>query len=111
VTDPLSENSLFDDLPLKVTNKITDMEKAEGKDLEGGEVYEELEALVGPETAKRLFDYYSGTSVYYPKRISIRLRHQQIRKDFKSGASYKELALRHGYSEQHIREITKERTK
>jgi len=72
---------------------------------EGDEVYEELAALVGPETAKRLFDHYSGSSVYYSKRISIRLRHRQIRDEFKKGASYRELGLKYGYGEKYVRTI------
>lgn len=71
------------------------------------EVYEELEALIGAELAKRVIDYYSGSNVYYPKRIGIRLKHRQIRDEFRNGASYKELVMRHGYTEQHIRKITR----
>jgi len=78
--------------------------------LEKDDVYEELKDIIGPEAAKRLVEYYAGTNIYYPKRIVKKLRNQQIRKEFKDGASYLELTARYGLSEQQIRNITKERT-
>jgi Mor family transcriptional regulator len=104
------EQSLFDDVAEK-TKSVTNPKKLEEKELEKEDVYEELEELVGAEVAKRIVDYYSGTNVYYPKRISLRLKHRQIRNEFNNGASYRELAVRYGYSEQYVREITKERDK
>jgi Mor family transcriptional regulator len=73
--------------------------------LEKDEVYEELKDIVGPEAAKRMVESYAGTNIYYPKRIVKKLRNQQIRKDFKDGASYLELTLRYGLSERHVRRI------
>lgn len=73
--------------------------------MEKDEVYEELKDIVGPEAAKRMVESYAGTNIYYPKRIVKKLRNQQIRKDFKDGASYLELTLRYGLSERHVRRI------
>jgi Mor family transcriptional regulator len=73
--------------------------------LEEDGVYEELIELVGEEAAKRIVDYYSGTNVYYPKRISLRLKHRKIRNEFKNGAGYRELSFKYGYSEIYIRTI------
>ena len=79
--------------------------------MEKDDVYEELKTIIGSEAAKRLIEYYSGTTVYYPKRLIKKLRNQQIRKEFKDGAKYGELTLKYGLSEQQIRNITKEKKK
>jgi Mor family transcriptional regulator len=106
------EQSLFDDLAEK-NRSVSIPREAEEKDLEKDDVYEELVELVGEEAAKRIVDYYSGTNVYYPKRISLRLKHRQIRNEFKNGAGYRELSSKYGYGERYIRIIIhgKERDK
>jgi Mor family transcriptional regulator len=73
--------------------------------LEKDDVYEELEELIGTEATNRLVNYYAGSSIYIPKRIANEQQYQQIRVEFKKGASYRELAMRYGYSERYIRRI------
>ena len=79
--------------------------------MEKDDVYEELKDVIGPEAAKSLVESYAGTNIYFPKRIVKKLRNRQIRKEFGDGASYRELALRHGLSERRVRGILKEGSK
>jgi Mor family transcriptional regulator len=79
--------------------------------LEKDNVFEELQLNIGPDAANYLVNAYAGSNLYIPKKIIIKRRHEKIRDEFIRGAGYRELALRYGYSEQYIREITKERTK
>ena len=65
----------------------------------------ELERNLGKEAADRFIDHYSGTNLYTPKRIKTRRKHRKIKKEFKNGASYRELALRYKYTERHVRNI------
>jgi Mor family transcriptional regulator len=73
--------------------------------LEKNDVFEELQDIIGEEAAKRLIDHYSGTNVYFPRSIVIEQQYQKIREEFKNGASYRELALRYGFTKTHIRNI------
>jgi Mor family transcriptional regulator len=77
----------------------------EGKGVEKDDIYDELVELVGPEAAQSIFDRYQGSSVYFPRGVSIMRLHRKIREEFKNGASYMELARRYGYIERHIRRI------
>jgi Mor family transcriptional regulator len=72
-----------------------------GKD----DIFEELKAIAGPEIAKRLFDHYSGSNVYFSKGSIIRQKHREIREEFRNGASYRELGFKYGYGERYIRRI------
>jgi len=73
--------------------------------MENDDLLDELTAVVGRETAERLIEYYEGSNVYFSKRIRRKLKHQRIKEEFKNGASYKELCVKFGYGETHIREI------
>ena len=73
--------------------------------MEERDIFEELSDIIGPDAAKRLIDYYSGSNLYIPQRIGLRMKHQQIRDEFKNGSSYRELAQQHGYTETRIRQI------
>jgi Mor family transcriptional regulator len=77
--------------------------------LEENDVFEELQGIIGTEAAKRLVDHYSGSSLYIPKRICIKLRHKKIKEEFGQGAGYKELALRYGLTERYVRRIVHKR--
>ena len=101
------EQNLFDDLA-EINGGDADVKKPDPvKD----DVYEELKDIIGPEAADRLVDYYSGSGLYIPQSIAIKRKHGQIRDEFKKGASYRELARRYGFTERHIRNITKEQAK
>jgi len=99
------EQSLFDDLPLEANGGVTGLKKAEGKNLEEDDVYEELKELVGPEAADRLVERYLGSNLYLPKRIYIKRKYKKIREEFKNGASYREIGFKYGYSERYVRVI------
>jgi Mor family transcriptional regulator len=76
-----------------------------GTVLEKNDVFKELETILGTEAANRFVDYYSGSILYTPKSIIIARKHRKIREEFKNGATYRELAVRYGYTETHIRNI------
>jgi Mor family transcriptional regulator len=80
-----------------------------GAALEKSDVFEELENILGTEAANRFVDFYSGSNLYVPRNIKIEQKHRKIRDEFREGANYRELAMRYGYTEQHIRNITKRR--
>jgi Mor family transcriptional regulator len=69
------------------------------------DIFAELVEIVGKEVASRLVDFYSGSSIYIPKNIIIEQKHRKIREEFRNGSVYRELAVRYGYSDQHIRNI------
>ena len=73
--------------------------------MEKDDIYDELEGLVGTEAAGILVDHYAGSSPYFPQSIVIKQKHLNIRKEFKEGAMYRELAKRYGYTERRIRQI------
>ena len=70
-------------------------------------ILEDLEGIIGTEAATRLVDHYSGSSLYFPQRLITKQKHRKIREEYKNGATYRELAKRYQYTEQHIRNITK----
>jgi Mor family transcriptional regulator len=76
-----------------------------GAAVEKSDVFEELEHIIGAEAANRFVDFYSGASIYIPKNIITERTYKKIRDEFKNGASYRELAVRYGYTQRHIRRI------
>jgi Mor family transcriptional regulator len=78
-----------------------------GAAVETNDIFEELEHIIGAEAANRFVDFYSGASIYIPQSIVIKRNHHKIREEFNNGASYRELGIKYGYTEQHIRNITK----
>ena len=75
--------------------------------LEENTIFDELVDIIGAEAAGRLAKHYSGSNLYIPRSIEIKEIHRKIKEEFRSGAAYRELAMRYGYTEQHIRNITK----
>jgi Mor family transcriptional regulator len=73
--------------------------------LEKNDVFEELESILGTEAANRFVDFYAGSNLYVPRSIKIEWRHRKIRDEFREGAGYRELAIKYGYSERHVRRI------
>jgi Mor family transcriptional regulator len=69
------------------------------------EVFEELECILGTENANRLVDVYHGSNLYISEAIVIARKYREIREQFKNGTSYRELGIRYGYTERHIRRI------
>lgn len=73
--------------------------------LDNDENFEQLEQLLGIDALNRLVDGYAGSNLYIPKRWSDALRYRAIRKEYQDGKTYKELSIRYGYTETHIRNI------
>jgi len=71
--------------------------------------FELLKELLGTETALRVAESFAGTALYIPKSVITAERHRLIRKEFREGASYRELSIRYGYSDTHIRSICRAR--
>ncbi|MDR1587286.1 MAG: hypothetical protein LBS57_07525 [Treponema sp.] len=76
--------------------------------MEKSGVFEELENLLGTEAANRFVDFYSGSNLYVPKHIINERKYRKIREEFREGATYRELAMRYGYSERYVRTIIHE---
>jgi hypothetical protein len=92
----MKQGELFDD-----ENIGTVEDKAGCKD----EVFGELRELLGNEQAEKVADYFSGSLVYFSKNIVIARKYQEIRKAFQEGTNYRDLGIKYGYTEQHIRNI------
>jgi hypothetical protein len=69
------------------------------------EVLEELRDLLGNEQAEKVADYFSGSLVYFSKNIAIARKHREIREAYREGAAYRDLGVKYGYTESHIRNI------
>jgi hypothetical protein len=76
-----------------------------------GEVFDEIKDLIGEEPANLIVGYFAGSNIYVPKSVVTQERYRCIRKEFKSGATYLELATKYGYTETHIRRIVHRRGK
>ena len=69
------------------------------------EQIEQIVELVGEENAIKICREFAGESVYFPKNVLIYLEHEEIRKEYKNGASYRELSIKYGRTTRQIREI------
>lgn len=67
--------------------------------------YEAIETLIGKDNALKLLEMFQGSCVYFPKKVLIERKHQDLLNDFKRGLSYRQLAQKYGYSEPHVRFI------
>jgi Mor family transcriptional regulator len=66
---------------------------------------ENLELFLGTEAFYKLAERFAGKTIYIPKRRAIQKKREAVRSDYRTGATYAELASRYGYSERHIRGI------
>jgi Mor family transcriptional regulator len=71
----------------------------------GNEDFELIQELIGAEVARKLAEAFGGSSVYIPKNAAIAEHYRRIRQEFYNGATYRELAVRYGYTKSHIRRI------
>ena len=69
------------------------------------DVVEDLEGLIGKEAAEILVDHYAGSNFYIPKRTQLRKKYLTIKKEYRNGATYGELARQYGYTERYVRSI------
>ena len=95
----LCERSLFDEeKPGKLSNQ-------DEVDFSDSEVISFLEDRYGKDIAIELAEEFKGSTIYFPKSFITKQKHAQIRKEYREGKSYKELAMKYSYTESHIRFI------
>ena len=106
MSDPRMEQELFEDLQNKKDE--TETQKPEvpqiDKDDWSGD-FEQLEDLIGEEAAWKIAEVFAGSTIYIPKSILTNKNYYDIRRKYKKGMSYRELAVMFGYTETHIRNI------
>jgi len=106
VSDPLLEQSLFDNLQdgkSGIEPKLSEIPQTDNVDWSGD--FEQLEDLVGTEAAWKIAKVFAGSTIYIPKSILTNKNYFDIRRKYRDGLSYRELALEFGYTESHIRNI------
>ena len=72
---------------------------------EANETLEQLELLIGKDNARKVFEFFEGSSFYFPKRIGLAEQHRQIFAELRAGASYTDLAEKYHYTKYYIRKI------
>ena len=70
-----------------------------------GEVFEEIEGIIGNDNAMKIVQYFAGSNIYIPKSVVTKERHRRLRKEFKDGSNYLELGNKYGYTENYVRRI------
>jgi Mor family transcriptional regulator len=73
--------------------------------MDANETYEQLTELIGAEAARRVAKSFAGTNLYIPKGVITTEQHKAIRQEFRDGATYRDLSIKYGYTEIHIRNI------
>jgi len=111
VSDSFPEQNLFDDLQnskdgieLKKTEP-SEVPQIDEADSDWRDDFEQLEDLIGAEAAWKIAEVFAGSTIYIPKSILTNKNYFDIRRKFKAGSSYRELAVEFGYTETHIRNI------
>lgn len=69
------------------------------------EQMEQIVELVGEDATLRLCRVFAGETVYFPKTVLVHLEHEEIRKEYSGGASYRELSIKYGRTTRQIRDI------
>nr|DAO15611.1 MAG TPA: Mor transcription activator family [Caudoviricetes sp.] len=72
---------------------------------EANETLEQLELLIGKDNARKVFEFFEGSSFYFPKRIGLAEQHRQIFAELRAGATYADLAEKYRYTKSYIRKI------
>jgi hypothetical protein len=72
---------------------------------ENSEVFEQLELLIGKDNARKVFEFFEGENIYFPKSISLAELHSQIYTDLRNGEGYGDVARKYHYSKSYIRKI------
>jgi len=105
MSDPVLEQVLFDELQaVKEPVKTELSEMPQNIEIDTGD-FEQLEDLIGAEAAWKIAEVFAGSTIYIPKSILTNKNYFDIRRKYKTGSSYRELALEFGYTETHIRNI------
>jgi hypothetical protein len=72
---------------------------------EANETFEQLGLLIGRENALKVFRFFEGANIYFPKNIGLSELHEQIYAELRGGANYHEAARKYGYTKSYIRKI------
>jgi Mor family transcriptional regulator len=84
---------------------LFDIKQGELFNDESTETFEQLREIIGDEQASKVAKTFAGMMVYIPKNVIARNLHKKIKKEFRDGATYKELSRRYGYTERYIRNL------
>lgn len=68
-------------------------------------VFEQLTSVVGEDDAFEICRMFAGEQIVFPKTILKMKRNYDIRKEFKNGASYRDLGIRYFLTTRQIRII------
>jgi hypothetical protein len=74
-------------------------------DLDSDDSFEQLKNIIGNEKAVRVVEFFAGSTVYIPKSAQTMESYRSIRQEYQTGANYRELSVKYGYTETHIRRI------
>jgi hypothetical protein len=74
---------------------------------EANETLEQLELLIGKENALKVFDFFQGENIYFPKHIGLPQLQLQIYADLHRGMSYSEAVKKYNYSNSYLHRIEK----
>lgn len=74
--------------------------------MRGYEIFQLLSYEIGENTAKKVFELFSGEDIHFPKNVIILIRDLEILKRFEKGESYEELGRAYNLSSSRIRSLT-----
>jgi Mor family transcriptional regulator len=74
-------------------------------DMDSDDDFEQLKSILGNEKAVRVVEFFAGSTIYIPKLAQTMENYRRIRQEYKDGANYRELSVKYGYTETHIRRI------
>jgi hypothetical protein len=74
-------------------------------DIDSDDSFEQLKNIIGNEKAVRVVEFFAGSTVYIPKSAQTMESYRAIRQEYQTGANYRELSVKYGYTETHIRRI------
>jgi Mor family transcriptional regulator len=74
-------------------------------DIDSDDDFEQLKNIIGKEKSICVVEFFAGSNIYIPKSAQTVESYQAIRKEYKDGANYRELSVKYGYTERHIRNI------
>jgi len=92
-----NNGELFQDLPART--EVPDEPDRWNED------FELMVDILGEAAAFRLAAAFAGANVYIPKNILKGRDYLEIRRKYRAGASYRELASAYGYTESYVRKI------
>jgi Mor family transcriptional regulator len=88
---------------------LYEVQQGELFDDESTETFEQLRGIIGDGLAGEIARVFAGTMVYIPKNAISRNIHRKIKREFREGATYKELSKKYKYTERYIRNLVDKR--